>query len=127
MRKWLLIGIIIICIALGFLIYTSFGNSVTYYVTVGELIQRDSDVYDSTIRVIGKVVDDSIDWNAEELELRFSIEEGNATLPVIYNNTIPNGFGPGADVLVEGKYHTDNVFRASTILMQCPSKYQPED
>ena len=127
MRKWVVIGVIIICIALGFLIYTSFGGSVTYYVTVSELIEKGSDSYDTNIRVIGKVADGSVDWNSEELELRFGVEEGNVTLPVLYNGTRPNGFGEGADVLVEGKYHSDKTFRASNILMQCPSKYEPEE
>ena len=127
MRKWIIIGVIIVAIALGFLIYTSFGNSVTYYVTVSELISEGADSYDTNIRVTGKVADSPIDWNPQDLELKFAVEEGNATLPVLYEGPRPNGFEPGVDILVEGEYQRDKVFKAANIMMQCPSKYTPEE
>ena len=89
--------------------------------------QIDSTMVDKAVKVRGKVVDGSIEWKAKKLELRFAIAEGSATLPVIYKGAKPDGFKAGADIVVEGKYHSDKVFRASTILMKCPSKYVPEE
>ena len=125
-KRYLIGGIIIIAIV-GYLLYMSLGSSVMYYVTVGELLSGGYGDYDTDIRVTGKIANGSIQWDAEGLELEFDVVEGNATLPVIYNGSMPDGFTDGADVLVEGRYHPDEVFRASTILMRCPSKYEPEE
>jgi cytochrome c-type biogenesis protein CcmE len=126
-KKRYLVGGLILIAALGYLLYMSLSSSVMYYVTVGELLNGGYGAYDTDIRVTGKVANGSIEWNAEELELEFDVIEGNATLPVIYNGAMPDGFTSGADVLVEGRYHSDEVFRASAILMKCPSKYEPEE
>jgi cytochrome c-type biogenesis protein CcmE len=126
-KKRYLIGGIILVAVVGYLLYMSLGSSVMYYVTVGELLNGGYGAYDTDIRVTGRIASGSIEWNAEELELEFDVIEGNATLPVIYNGAIPDGFTSGADVLVEGRYHPDEVFRASAILMKCPSKYEPEE
>jgi cytochrome c-type biogenesis protein CcmE len=126
-KKRYLIGGIILVAVVGYLLYMSLGSSVMYYVTVGELLNGGYGAYDTDIRVTGRIASGSIEWNAEELELEFDVIEGNATLSVIYNGAIPDGFTSGADVLVEGRYHPDEVFRASAILMKCPSKYEPEE
>ena len=126
-KKRYFIGAVVFVAAVGYLLYMSLGSSVMYYVTVGELLDGGYGAYDTDIRVTGKVANGSIKWDAEGLELEFDVIEGNATLPVIYNGAMPDGFTSGADVLVEGRYHPDEVFRASTILMRCPSKYEPEE
>lgn len=126
-KKRYLIGGIILVAIVGYLLYLSLGSSVMYYVTVGELLDGGYGDYDADIRVTGKVANGSIAWDAAGLELRFDVIEGNATLPIIYSGAMPDGFASGADVLVEGRYHPDKVFRASTILMKCPSKYEPEE
>ena len=127
MKKRYLIGGAIVVLAVGYLLYMSFGSAVTYYVTVSELLEKGSEPYDMDIRVRGTVVDGSIEWNAEEVELKFTLAEGDATLPVIYKDARPDGFKAGVDILVEGRYHSDGIFRASTILTKCPSKYEPEE
>lgn len=111
----------------GYLLYISLSGSLMYCVTASEFLNEGYVEYDTDVRVTGKVANDSIGWDPEEITLEFDVIEGNATLPVIYNGAMPDGFTDGADVLVEGRYHPDEVFRASTILMRCPSKYEPEE
>ena len=127
LKKRYLVGGLILIAAVGYLLYMSLSGSVMYYVTVSELLNEGYVEYDTDVRVTGKIGNGSIDWDPENLELEFDVIEGNATLPVIYIGAMPDGFGSGADVLVEGRYHPDEVFRASTIMMKCPSKYEPEE
>ena len=127
MKKRYIIGGVILVAAVGYLLYMALGSSAIYYVTVSELLDDGSNAYDTNIRVTGKVVDGSIAWNAEELELGFAVVEGGASLPVIYEGTRPGSFKAGADVVVEGRYHPDRIFRATSILLRCPSKYLPEE
>jgi cytochrome c-type biogenesis protein CcmE len=126
-KKRYLIGGVFLVLVVGYLFYLSFGSSVSYYVTVSEFAARSTELYDTTVRVAGKIADSPIDWNAEDLELRFTITEGDETLTVIYHGASPSGFKAGANILVEGKYDSNGIFRASQIIMKCPSKYEPED
>ena len=110
-----------------YLLYLSFGSSVSYYVTVSEFFARGSELHDTSVRVAGKIADSPVGWNAEDLELRFTITEGDGTMTVFYQGAKPSGFKAGSDILVEGKYHSDGIFRASQLILKCPSKYEPED
>ena len=111
--------------AVAYLLYLSFGSSVDYYVTVSEFIAEGTELHDTNIRVAGKIADNPIDWNAEDLELKFAIAEGGEVMTVIYQGTKPSGFKAGSNILVEGKYHSDGILRASQLILKCPSKYEP--
>ena len=127
MKKRYLIGGLILVIVVGYLLYLSFDSSASYYVTVSEFFARGTELYDTNVRVAGKIVDRSVEWNAEELELKFAIAEGGSTMPVIYNGAKPSGFMAGSDILVEGKYNNDGIFRAGQLILKCPSKYEIEE
>jgi cytochrome c-type biogenesis protein CcmE len=127
MKKRFLIGGGVILIALVYLLYLSFGSSVSYYVTVSEYFERSDELLDTNIRVAGKVADNPIEWNADDLELMFTITEGGKNMPVIYKGAQPSGFKAGSTILVEGKYGSDGLFRASQIILKCPSKYESID
>jgi cytochrome c-type biogenesis protein CcmE len=122
-KKYLIGGLILVIVA-GYLLYLSFGSSVSYYVTVSEFFSRGTELHDTNIRVAGKIADSPVEWNAKDLELRFTITEGGDTMSVIYHGAKPSGFAAGSDILVEGKYHSDGVFHASQLIMKCPSKYE---
>jgi cytochrome c-type biogenesis protein CcmE len=124
MKKKFLIGGGVILIAVVYLLYLSFGSSVSYYVTVSEFFDRSDELHDTNIRVAGKIADASIEWNAADLELIFTITEGDESLPVIYHGAQPSGFKEGSNILVEGKYNSNGTFRASQLILKCPSKYE---
>jgi len=124
-KKRYLIGGAILAVVVGYLFYLSFGSSVSYYVTVSEYFDRGSELHGTNVRVAGKIADGFTEWNTEDLELKFAITEGGDTLPVIYQGAKPDGFKAGASILVEGKCHSDVIFRASQLIMKCPSKYEP--
>ena len=76
--------------------------------------------------VAGRVVA-PIEWDAEELDLRFSITEGGKSMPVIFHGAQPSGFKEGSSILAEGKHSSDGVFRARQLILKCPSKYESID
>jgi len=124
MKKKYLIGGLILVIVAGYLFYLSFGSSVSYYATVSEFLARGTELYDTNVRVAGKIADSPIEWNAEDLELRFNITEGGDVITVVYQGAKPSAFKAGSNILVEGEYHSNGIFRASQLIMQCPSKYE---
>jgi len=125
-KKYLIGGIILILVV-GYLFYLSLGSSVSYYVTVSEFFDRSTELSNTSVRVAGKIADSPIDWDAGNLELRFTITEGGDNMTVIYQGAKPSGFKAGSSILAEGKYHSDGVFRASQLIMKCPSKYEIEE
>ena len=126
MKRRYLIGLVILVVVVGYVLYLSYGSSVSYYVTVSEFFDKGTELHDTNIRIAGKIAG-PIDWNAEDIELKFAITEGGDTLMVAYNGAEPSGFQAGSDILVEGKYSSDGIFRASQLIMKCPSKYEIEE
>ena len=124
LKKKYLIGGGIIILVVAYLIIVNLGSSVSYYLTVSELMNKGDDIYDTRVRVIGEIVGDSVQWDAENVELRFEITEGGETLTVVYNGARPTGFEPGINILAEGKLQADKIFMANQLIMRCPSKYE---
>lgn len=118
-----LVGGVILALAVAYLVYTGLQSSSMYYLTIAEV--QAGAANDSQVRVNGKVVAGSIDWDAKTMIAHFTIADGPATLPVVYKGTLPDAFVPDADVIVEGRYVQGQPFDAKDILTKCPSKYEP--
>lgn len=98
-----------------------------YYLTVTELQQRTPNIYGERVRVSGTVVDGSEDWNAQEVTLRFAIsDEEGAQLPIVFYGPRPDNFQRAASAIIEGELLADGSFRADTLLLKCPSRYEEE-
>lgn len=127
MRRRFIIGGIILFFAMGFLIFTVIDDSLSYYVTVSELLEEGSDRYGESVRVSGTVVEGSIEWTPEDNELKFDIAEEDATLPIVYKGDVPHTLTAGKGLVVKGKYNQDGIFHATKLTMKCASKYEAED
>ena len=123
-----IISLVVLVAAVGYVLFLSFDDSFSYYLTVGEFHGNEAEYQDMNIRLAGKVVDSSIAWQPEQISLGFEVAEGGHTVSVSYNGTKPDGLAPGVDVLIEGRYSLeDREFHASNILLECPSKYELSD
>jgi len=125
-RKKFLIGGIIIVLALGYLTYTGFESSATYYYTVSEFIERGNSSYSENVRVKGQVAPGSVEQEAAGSVLRFTIIDGGEGLPVAYQGVVPDTFKVGSEVVVEGQLNSAGIFQAHTLMPQCPSRYVPQ-
>lgn len=125
-KKRFLIGGIIVVLVIGYLAYDGFMNSATYYYTVGELNELGSSIYGDSVRVNGKVAPGSIEQERAGLILRFTIVEGEESLPVVYRGVVPDAFSIENEVVVDGRLSSSGIFQADNILVKCPSKYVPK-
>ena len=126
MGKKFLIGGIIVFLAIGYLVFMGFQDSVTYYYTVSELMEQGSSIYDQNVRVKGQVAPDSVEQEAAGRILRFAIIDGENTLSVTYQGVVPDTFKVGAEVVVEGQFNSNGIFQAHTLMPKCPSRYVPQ-
>ena len=123
--KKFLIGGFIVFLAIGYLGFMGFQSSATYYYTVSELTEQGSSIYGENVRVDGQVAPGSVEQESGGLILRFTIIDGEGSLPVVYEGVVPDAFKVGNEVVAEGYLNSAGIFQANTILTKCPSKYVP--
>ena len=119
-----IVGGLIILLVIGYLIFTSIQGSTAPYLTVTELRSRDPSVYERNVRVTGVIQGESIDWNAQDLILKFEIADESGGLLVVYKGLRPDMFQDGAQAVVEGRYTEMGTFEAHNLVLKCPSKYE---
>ena len=149
-RGKFLIGGLLIAAAVIYLIASSTQASAQYYLTVDELVGRESEVVDRDLRVSGAVLGDSIEYDAETLTLRFTIANVPADqkeieaagglaevlhqavndpeasrIPVLYEGPMPDLLQHEAQAIVTGRMQ-DGVFHAEELLLKCPTRYEEE-
>src|SRR4030065_2561676 len=68
-----IIGGAVIALAIIYLIFTATQSTAAYFLTVEELYDKGSMVQGRNVRVSGKVVGDTVDFNSRDLVLHFEI------------------------------------------------------
>lgn len=116
-----MIAVLVVAAAIGYLIYNGFQSTTVYYLTVSELKAKGPAA--GAVRVAGIVQANTVQRSADDATVRFTIADGGGSLPVVYSGMVPDIFGPGIQVVVEGHYTADGVFQANTLLAKCPSKF----
>ncbi len=128
-RRWRLplsfmIGGLVILAAVGYLVYANTRSNAVYYMTVDELKHCATCAAQQSVRVAGVVQKGSIVRNEQTQQVNFVITANGQSLPVTYTGVVPDIFGPGITVVVEGHYTGQGPFHAQTLLTKCPSKFQ---
>jgi cytochrome c-type biogenesis protein CcmE len=124
--KFLLAGLVLIGVVV-FLMVQATVTTGAYYLTVTELQKEGAALVGERVRVSGQVVDGSEDWNAQEITLRFRIQDEQGTqLPVVFFGPRPDNFQRAAEAIAEGELLPDGTFQANDLLLKCPSRYEEE-
>ncbi len=117
--KYLIGGIVIV----GFVIMAAvtLKSTMTPYVTFKQAQQMQS-----PCQVKGSVVPGSARYEAESKLFKFRLQDDeNNVVLVEYNGVKPGNFDQAKYVVVMGRY-VGKFFKASQILVKCPSKYEAE-
>lgn len=112
--------------AVGFLVVNAMGSSMAYFHTVSELEASGMGLDGEAVRVGGDVLAGSIEREALASELRFTITDGQATLPIVYNGVIPDIFSEDVEVVAEGTLSADGTLVATKLLTKCPSRFEED-
>ncbi len=129
-QKFLVAGIIIVA-AIIYLVFMGVKESSVYFMTVAELKADHSRLAGEGVRISGTVIDGSIEDDVRNLTLNFNAkdEDGpdSSFVRVTYKGVKPDSFKPDVQVILEGKYDAENnLFKATTLLVKCPSRYEGE-
>jgi cytochrome c-type biogenesis protein CcmE len=129
--------------AVVYLIFSGMLTGTNYFITVEDLVNSDTYVGE-TVRITGAVIGETIEYDAENLILDFTIAhipeetddlalalytavntEGTARIPVhIENEVMPDLLQNEAQAILTGHMGEDGVFYASELLLKCPSRYE---
>ena len=130
MKKSHIIVLVVIAAAIAIIVSTA-GDASTY-VDFGEAMSMSTSGNSKEIHVVGQLKKDSqgniigIEEGADRVSFSFlMIDDKGREQKVQYNQPMPADFTRSEKVVVIGSYVADD-FRASKILLKCPSKYQDE-
>jgi cytochrome c-type biogenesis protein CcmE len=122
--------IVVIAAAIGILLSTA-GDASTY-VGFGEAYEMATAGNKKDIHVVGQLTKDAsgniigIQEGADKVSFAFVlVDENGKKQKVEYDEPMPQDFTKSEKVVVIGRYQGD-VFKASKILLKCPSKYQEQ-
>jgi cytochrome c-type biogenesis protein CcmE len=146
--KFLAGGLLIVA-AVVYLIFTSTRNAAQYYMTIEELNTKGSAVAGQSLRISGAVIGDSIQYDPQTLQLRFTVahisgdnadieaegglaaalhkavvDPSRSRLEVVYNDIKPDLLRDEAQAIMTGTLGPDGVFQANELLLKCPTKYE---
>lgn len=123
-RGKLLIALVVLIGAFGYLGFIAFQSATVYYYTVGELQDLGPTPDGRMVRVNGKLVEDSFERIDTSTLARFSLTDGSDTLSAAHDGILPNlFFNEHSEIILEGSYGQDGVFQSHNVIVKCPSKY----
>ncbi len=148
-RLKFIIGGVLILAAIAYLIFVATKNEGQYFYTIEELKDSGAAAVGDNVRVSGAVIGESIQYDAQKLELRFTVANvpadqkeidaqgglaavlaaavrspNAARMDVIYNGVRPDLMKGEAQAIMDGRIDENGLFHADTLLMKCPTRYE---
>lgn len=143
-----IVGGLLIVAAIVYLIVSSTQASAQYFLTIHELNSKEG-IIGRDLRISGAVIGDSIQYDAQNLRLTFTvadipgdnadieaqgglaevlhqavIDPSRPRLQVVYNGPMPDLLRNEAQAIMTGKIGEDGIFYAEELLLKCPTKYE---
>lgn len=123
--KFVIGGAVILAVIIA-LSVQSLQEMTVFFYTPQEVLASPNKFEDKTIRIGALVQKDSVDWNAQAIQLSFNItEDGKNFIPVFYAGVKPDLFREGQGVVVEGKMNGQR-FEAKQLLVKHSEEYTVE-
>ena len=124
-RSALVVAVVIIVAAFGFLLYGGIDKNVVFFLTPQELLARGTSAYDVPVRLGGLVAPGSVKWDADKLDLRFVVtDSGGQSVNVHASGAPPPMFRDNMGVVLEGRYHRNGVFESTNVMIKHSNEYR---
>ena len=125
--RFFLIGFVLL-LGIGYLVSAAFPGNTSYYFTVGELDEFSGEKTGRSFRVKGELVAQSFIRQDLATTAEFTLFEDDHTLNATYSGVVPDlFFDEHSEIILHGVYGPDEVFRAETVSVLCPSNYEGLD
>ena len=114
----------VLAIAVGLVLY-AFQDTIVFFTTPTEVQAKPINA-GVRMRLGGLVADESV-VRGQGTAVSFSITDTTATVPVVYDGTLPDLFREGQGVVAEGMFDSEGVFIADTVLAKHDENYMPKE
>ncbi len=116
------LGVLALAVAL---VLSALGEQVTFFRTPSDLMAGSED-NSGRMRLGGLVVVGSVD-NSAGNQVKFSVEDVNHEIEVVYAGILPDLFREGQGIIAEGTLSADGIFLADTVLAKHDETYMPRE
>ena len=108
------------------LVLLALRENINLFFTPSE-VQAGEAPLDTSFRLGGMVVADSIHRSGEGLEIRFELTDTAESVTVTYRGILPDLFGEGQGVVTQGRLLSDGTFKAEQVLAKHDETYMPPE
>mgnify|MGYP003297305659 CR=1 FL=1 len=108
----------------GWLLFGGLEKNVVFFLTPQEVLATGTDVVGVPVRLGGQVKPGSVKWDAQALDLRFTVTDGAREMQVHSTGAPPQMFRDGMGVVVEGRVGTSGVFEATNLMVKHSNEYR---
>jgi len=123
-RTWILAGAGVIVAVFAWLLFGGLEKNVVFFLTPQELLAKGADGVGVPVRLGGLVKPGSVKWDAQALDLRFTVTDGAKEVQVHSTGAPPQMFRDGMGVIVEGSAGAGGVFEASSLMIKHSNEYR---
>ena len=123
-RATLAVAAAIIVGGFAYLLWGGIDRNVVFFWTPQELLAKGDAAFEVPVRLGGQVAPGSVQWDAQRLDLRFVVMEGDSRVPVHSKGAPPPMFRDGQGVVLEGKYRRDGVFESTNLMVKHSNEYR---
>ncbi|HEX2465697.1 MAG TPA: cytochrome c maturation protein CcmE [Thermoanaerobaculia bacterium] len=119
-----LAAIAVVAGVIAFVAYGNIGGNLVYYWSPKEVHAAGHKAVGASIRLGGLVAPGSIERASTGLDLRFTVTDGDSTVPVHASAVPPAMFREGIGVVVEGTMRQDGVFESRRLMVKHDNEYR---
>ena len=123
-RAWVLGGVAVIVGVFAWLLFGGLEKNMVFFLTPRELLAKGTEGVGVPVRLGGQVKPGSVKWDAQALDLRFTVTDGGGEIPVRSTGAPPQMFRDGMGVIVEGRVGAGGVFEASNLMVKHSNEYR---
>ncbi|MGZ3333239.1 MAG: cytochrome c maturation protein CcmE [Gemmatimonadaceae bacterium] len=123
-RGWIIGGAVVIVAVFGWLLFGGLEKNVVFFLTPKELLAKGTDGVGVPVRLGGQVKPGSVKWDAQTLNLRFTVTDGAREMQVHSTGAPPQMFRDGMGVVVEGRVGAGGVFEATGLMVKHSNEYR---
>jgi cytochrome c-type biogenesis protein CcmE len=124
----LIFTLLIVLGGFGYLIYGGLDDNLVYFLTPSELMAKGDSAHNKPVRLGGMVVPGSVKWDAQAIDLRFTLADTKGTIDVHAQKAPPQMFREGQGVVVEGRLGRNGVFESTSLMVKHSNEYKaPHD
>ncbi len=125
-RLILVLTSVVAMIGAALLAMSALKDQAAYFYAPGDIVKNGAPI-GKKARLGGMVQDKSITKEQDGVTIRFIVEDGIATVPVIFRGIAPDLFKEKSGVIAEGTFQRDGSFVADNLLAKHDERYMPPE